>query len=284
MVLTIGMIGPLLGLPPSVPPTASARATLDEKPRIAIAPIGYSATIPDHTRMAVHATVTDAVKTFAHSALVLDVDADCRTRECALRQARDANAEFLLELGITVDQRDYEIEMVVLAVSDGRLLTESSGECRLCAQAELLVEITAQVASLEATLDDELRPVASLGSEPPSSRALSHFEPASERRPSNLEIGGWVGIALGIAGAGTGVVLLAIDGRDHGPTCAAEARDINGACPNVYTTQLAGIVSTTAGSVVLATGTGLVIAGKRKRRSEAAARLTPTLGGLRLNF
>lgn len=284
MVLTIGMFVPLLGLPPSVPSTASARATVDEKPRIAIAPIGYSDTIPDHTRMAVHATVSDAVKTFAHRALVLDVDADCRTRECALRQARDANAEFLLELGITVDQRDYEIEMVVLAVSDGRLLTESSGECPLCAQAELLVEITAQVASLEAMLDQEQQPGPAHVDDRPSRRPLPRFESSGERGPTKLEIGGWVGIALGIAGAGAGVALLAIDGREHGPTCAVENRDINGACPNVYTTQLAGIVSASAGGIVLATGTGLVIAGKRKRRYEAAARLTPTLGGLRLNF
>ena len=143
--LVVCLLGPTNWLPASVAPAA--------KPGIAIAPIVYSTTIPAHTRDAVHATVIEAVQDLARNALLLDVDAECRTRECALRQARDAQAEFLLELVITVDQRDFAIEIVVLAVADGRQLTEASGQCRLCAQAELLSAIAAQLASLELAIE-----------------------------------------------------------------------------------------------------------------------------------
>lgn len=282
MPLVVCLSGALAWLSPSVP-TASIARTVDDRPRIAIAPIAYSATIPDHTRMAVHATVTEAVKSFAQSALVLDVDAECQTRKCALRQARDADAEFLLELLLTVDERDYTIEMVVVAANDGRQLTESTGQCRLCAQAELLVEIAAQVASLDAALERE-GPAPSPVIEQPMDDGPARFEPPPERRRARMEIGGWVSVALGLASAGAGSALLAIDGREHGPTCEVEDRDIYGACPNVYTTQLAGIISVGAGGVALATGSGLLIAGKARRKPGAAARLEPALGGVRLKF
>ncbi|HVI01827.1 MAG TPA: hypothetical protein VM869_24095, partial [Enhygromyxa sp.] len=106
----------------------------------------------------------------------------------------------------------------------------------------------------------------------------------AQARARKLEIGGWVSFALGLAGVGAGAALLAIDGREHGATCGVADRDIHGACPNVYTTQVAGIVSVGAGGVALVTGTGLLIAGNSKRSRGAAARLTPALGGLRLQF
>lgn len=285
--LALCLFGPTSWLPASVPadPGDIAPRTRTTKPRIAIAPIVYSTTIPEHTKVAVHATVTEAVQSMTRSALLLDVDAECRTRQCALRQARDADAELLLELTLTLDQRDYAIEVVVLAADDGRQLTESSGECRLCAQAELLVEIAAQLTSLEAAIERE--PAHSpphAGSPAPELAPARSPIAGAEVRSRRLEIGGWIGFALGLAGVGAGAALLAIDGREHGPTCGVADRDVHGACPNVYTTQLAGIVSVSAGAVALASGAGLLIAGKARRERGAAARLTPAPGGLRLSF
>jgi hypothetical protein len=264
-------------------PTEIAPQIVTKDTRIAIAPIAYSNTIPNHMRVAVHATVVEAVQGIAQSALLLDVDAECPTRVCALRQARDAHAEFLLELMLSVDERDYAIEIVVLAAQDGRPVSEASGACRLCAQAELLAAIAAQVAALEGTFENVPTIGAPMVPFEPVPLDREPIEPAEPPRVG-LKISGWASFALGLAGVGAGAALLALDGREHGPTCGVDDRDINGSCPNVYTTQVAGIVSVGAGGAAIMIGSGLLIAGRRKHDHGPRARLVPAAGGLRLEF
>ena len=169
----------------AMPPPPSGPATLDESTRVAIAPIDYSDVIPHHTRAAVRAPVGDTLREIARDSLLLDVDAECRPRECALRQARDAEAEFLLDMRVTLADRDYAIAIVVLAADDGRELARADGLCRLCAQAELLAEIATQLATLEATLGPE--PV-----EPPvvPNRTFDRLDHATTPRPG-MKIAGW---------------------------------------------------------------------------------------------
>jgi hypothetical protein len=258
--------------------------------RVAIAPIDYSEVIPAHTRVAVYAAVDEAVQSTTRNALILDVDDECRTRACALRQARDANAEFLLELRVTVDDRDYTIDIVVIAASDEREVAESTAVCKLCGQAELLAVVSAQVAPLANTLEE----TSEHADEAPPRRVddrLDNLDPRvrdtlghASRPGSGLRTGGWVSFALGLAGVGAGSTLIAVDGREHGPTCAVEIRDVNGGCPNVYTTQTSGIVAVGLGGAAILTGIGLLIAGKTREHRHAAARIQPTPGGIRLRF
>lgn len=100
------------------------------------------------------------------------------------------------------------------------------------------------------------------------------------------KIGGWVGFALGVAGLGVGGALLAIDGREHGPTCATDLRDVRGACPNVYATQVAGIVTAGVGGAALLTGTSLLIYGARKsgQQDRPVAAIEASAGGWALRF
>jgi hypothetical protein len=267
-----------------LPPVGGSANSVSQPTRVAIAPIAYSNVIPQHTRDAVRAVVGEAVQKISTNSLLLDVDAECRTRECVLRQAKDAHAEFLLELRLTLEQRDYAIEIVMLAASEGRPLARVEGVCRLCAQAELLSEIAAQVMTLQDSLESHAvgHPEAHV-EEAAADDHVPARPPRVGPRPG-LMTGGWVSFSLGLAGVGVGATLISIDGREHGPTCGVEVRDVQGGCPNVYTTNLAGIVSAAVGGAALVTGAGLLIAGGSRRDRGVRARISPALGGLRVQF
>jgi hypothetical protein len=97
-----------------------------------------------------------------------------------------------------------------------------------------------------------------------------------------LTVGGWVAVALGLAGTGTGVAMLVLDGREHGPTCSLDLVDINGACPNVYTTAAAGYVSLGLGLAALGVGAGLLI--HKRRLASTDARVHVTSAGINVRF
>jgi hypothetical protein len=99
---------------------------------------------------------------------------------------------------------------------------------------------------------------------------------------NGLQIGGWLAVALGLAGAGTGVALLVLDGREHGPTCSPDLVDPNGLCPNLYTTGTAGTVSLGLGLAAIGVGTGLLI--HDRRRAKKAARVRVTTAGVAVRF
>jgi hypothetical protein len=106
------------------------------------------------------------------------------------------------------------------------------------------------------------------------------------------QVGGWIGFATGVAGLGLGGALIAIDGEEHDPTCPPELRDANGVCPNVYTTQVAGIVTASIGGAALVTGVSLLVHAARKnggknadkRKDRANVEIEPRPGGFLLRF
>ncbi|PRP96575.1 PEGA domain protein [Enhygromyxa salina] len=157
-------------------------------------------------------------------------------------------------------------------------------------QAPLTAEVTPGVHELELRAPERNAQIykweATLGVEEVFVYELSEAQ-AQRRGGRGLSIAGWVSFGLGLAGVGAGVALVVIDGRDYGPTCSLEVRDVNGACPNIYKTARAGFVGLGLGGVALAAGTGLVIEARRKRKrqaSAAVARLQPSLGGFTLQF
>lgn len=98
--------------------------------------------------------------------------------------------------------------------------------------------------------------------------------PVDEPAPKNAKALTGIGAALlglGVGAIGGGAVLIALDGRNHKPSCPADEVDPNGACPNIWTTRGAGI-GTLAGGVALAgAGVALLVVGlKRKSESEQA--------------
>jgi hypothetical protein len=95
-------------------------------------------------------------------------------------------------------------------------------------------------------------------------------ERQGQRRRAAL---GWGLLAGGIAGLGAGATLLVLEGRPHEPTCPESSLDISGACPNVYTTQVAGIATLSGGLALAAAGTALLLVSKRRTR--VAAQLHP---------
>jgi hypothetical protein len=97
-----------------------------------------------------------------------------------------------------------------------------------------------------------------------------------------LRIGGGLAVALGLAGAGTGVVLLVLDGRQHGPTCSPDLLDVNGACPHLYGTATAGYISLGLGLAAIGVGTGLLI--HERRRTNKNARVRVTTAGINVQF
>lgn len=114
---------------------------------------------------------------------------------------------------------------------------------------------------------------------------LVHYQ-LTPRNPINegrgFRIGGGLAVALGLAGTGTGVALLVLDGRGHGPTCSPALIDDNGACPNVYATATAGYVSLGLGLAAIGVGAGLLI--HDRRRSNTNARVRVTTAGINVQF
>ncbi|KIG19529.1 hypothetical protein DB30_00038 [Enhygromyxa salina] len=107
-----------------------------------------------------------------------------------------------------------------------------------------------------------------------------------ERKPRpGLRVGGWFAVSLGVISVGTGAVLIGIDGRPHMPTCAPSSLDLNGACPNVYTTGALGAVALAVGLAGAGTGAGLLIFEHQARPKEPlTAELRLSAGGLALRF
>ena len=97
-----------------------------------------------------------------------------------------------------------------------------------------------------------------------------------------LRAGGWVAAVLGAGGIGAGAALLAVDGREHAPTCTPALVDVNGACPNVYTTATAGGIALGLGVASLGVGIGLLVRGYRRSARSTRVQLTPS--GLQLRL
>lgn len=96
---------------------------------------------------------------------------------------------------------------------------------------------------------------------------------------------GWAAVALGLAAAGTGGALVAIDERPHSSRCGPENLDPQGDCKWRYNSLGAGIGMLVGGGALLAAGiTLVVIAAKRKRGSGAKKRASALPGGLAVHF
>jgi hypothetical protein len=264
---------------------------------------------------------------------------ECEDLECVRQAAKRAGLDVFIMSHLLHENRDYELKFVAYAVADRRALAQTTVDCSICGQQELLDAIPAKLIELDAKIAQVLAarsgpariavdgtPATAIlsldGQEIGSSPVTLEVEPGNhqlridarghtaqvhrwtaangveERIEYRLtptrsaargsRIGGWVALSLGVAGTGAGITLAVLDGRDHGPTCGAELPDINGACPNVYTTGTAGYVSLGVGVAAIATGVGLLIHHRLRKGKPTSARdrvgVGVGVGGLRLQF
>lgn len=109
----------------------------------------------------------------------------------------------------------------------------------------------------------------------PGVRAAVRFElePVPDGRDGRwLRPLGWTSLGIGIAAVGSGIPLILIDGRPNVVSCSGENVDPLGNCKFLYATLEAGIAVTVVGGALVATGIGLLVASrKRRRRSSATA-------------
>lgn len=210
------------------------------------------------------------------------VEAECSV--CGQQELLDAIPAEVVELhaklAATLAARDGPPRLTVDGTPDGAALTldgEELGESPLAldvAPGEHRLEIAASGHHAQIH-----RWSASAGVEELVSYELT---PRNDEQGRGLLAGGWVSVALGLAGTGTGVALLVLDGRDHVPTCSPEIVDTSGDCPNVYMTATAGYVSLGLGLAAIAVGTGLLI--HHRHRAKANARVRVTTAGLNVRF
>lgn len=233
-----------------------------ERP-IGVGPVQYDGEFPGYFRREIEQTIFAAMEQMDRE--VTDLRGHkCEQLTCLRTAAKRTNVEIVILAHASAADRDYRIELVAYRVAGGRELARSVVECSVCGQREVLDAIPGKVIALHADV------AATLAAQP-------------ERRasPRALRIGGAVALSLGLASVGSGTVLWALDGRDYGPSCAPGRIDGNGACPEVYTTGIAGYVGVGIGVVALAIGTGLLI---HQRRDHARRRVRVMATGLELRF
>lgn len=233
-----------------------------ERP-IGVGPVQYDGEFPGYFRREIEQTIFAAIEQVDGEVIELRAH-KCEELACLRTAAKRSNVAIVILAHASAADRDYRIELVAYRVAGGRELARSVVDCRVCGQREVLDAIPAKLVALHAEV------AATLAAQP---------EPHVSARA--LQIGGAVALSLGLVGVGSGTVLWALDGRDYGPSCAPARIDGNGACPEVYTTRIAGYIGVGLGVVALAIGTGLLI---HQRRNHARSRVRLMATGLELRF
>jgi hypothetical protein len=251
-----------------------ARSSAAAEPLLALGPVAYAGEIPDYFQREIDQTVLHALQSGHATIFELPVDS-CQRIDCLLEPAREAKSAAVILVRVSKRDRDYGVELIAYDVDDGAVIAEVTGECSVCGQQELLDMLPAELGKLlnrwEAAAGDE--EVVQQAPEP---------VPTGRTKGTGVRVGGWLATSLGVGGIGAGVALLVLDGRPHQPTCSPELVDVNGACPNVYTTSGAGYTLLGVGIAALGAGIGLLVHGYRQRDRTARVQFAP--GYLHIRF
>jgi TolB-like protein len=89
-------------------------------------------------------------------------------------------------------------------------------------------------------------------------------------RYRRLRTFGWVALGIGAASVISGVTLIGIDGRPNTASCSGANVDPNGNCKFLYATLEPGIAVTAVGVALLATGIGIAIGTRDRKRKHVA--------------
>jgi hypothetical protein len=93
-----------------------------------------------------------------------------------------------------------------------------------------------------------------------------------------LRIFGWTAIGVGAAAVLVGGPLIAVHGRENEVVCSGANVDPRGNCKYLHATRGPGIAVTVVGAALLATGIGILIGTRDKRKSPGRARANLGVG------
>ncbi|RMG98805.1 MAG: PEGA domain-containing protein [Deltaproteobacteria bacterium] len=137
----------LLACTVAVPPASVWAASAD--PSFAVAPVRVEGAGPRQAVVAerVARAASEGVARLPGATVVsLDVDEDCTTAACRLDGAKSLGARWLLDVDVTVEDRDYQVHLAVRDAEGKVPDVRESFECQICGIEEL-GERTAAVAA-----------------------------------------------------------------------------------------------------------------------------------------
>jgi len=116
--------------------------------------------------------------------------------------------------------------------------------------------------------------------------------PGGKKEPSGKPWMWTTGLVLGASGlaaAGAGAALIAIDSRPVQRRCTGDSVDVNGTCEWLHDTIAGGAIAVSIGAAALGVGIGLAIAGRKQRKGRRASKTAriewiPSAAGLAAAF
>lgn len=199
-------------------------------------------------------------------------DGVCKTKAC--RDALEGVDVIVVSPEVKVSGGDYSISVGLSRMGEPGELARFDNECPACdpgTVGELIAELAAEfIASADAAeAEPEPQPV----EEGPVDEPAPELPDEPKKGNKVFTPLGAAAVALGVGAVGGGAVLLALDGRNHKPSCPADQLDPNGGCPNVWTTKGAGIGTLVAGIALVGGGVGLLVVGAKRNPKDETARL-----------
>jgi len=118
---------------------------------VGVAPLAVEGDIAADAREALDARVDERID--AASVRRADLDAEgCADLECRRELAREAGANVLVQVYVSLDQRDYVIRSEIVAVDTGEVLRKDENYCEICTYDEALETLTQQIDNIREPL------------------------------------------------------------------------------------------------------------------------------------
>jgi hypothetical protein len=170
--------------------------------------------------------------------------------------ARATVSGYVVRGTLDVEGRTYGLRLEMLDGKTGALLDSREDRCEICTEGEALEMAGVSASALKVQVFKKKPAVAA--ATPPAAAVATLPSNEPPRSPQFHETGhstyGWIGVGVGVAAIAAGLWLIGIN---HDGACSNGANQ----CPERYTTALPGIVSLTAGGLVVAAG-ALVVSGQ----------------------
>lgn len=133
-----------------------ALARADEPPpHTGIGPVEYAGEFPSYFRSEIEQAVANALE--RAEAAPIDLHANlCVQFECVRQAAKQADVNVIVISRLKKQNRDYHVEFVAHTVDDGQVVAQTTVDCSICGQQELLDAIPASLIELEAKVTQAL--------------------------------------------------------------------------------------------------------------------------------
>jgi hypothetical protein len=207
---------------------------------------------------------------------------DCGAPEtCQRAIAETVHAEFLVRVSASEPKEsDFDVALTVLDPRSNTVVATFDETCRICSEADLKRLVQERSIDAKTALERHLTPKVVEPVEKPVAAETVDPTRVEIRLAERSKLGptGWGLLGAGAAATVGGVALMVMHG---GPAGCPDDPRANSCLPLVYRTFLPGVITASVGLVLVGTGVGLVVAGKRKDQksaSPATARfqITPT--------